>query len=168
MKDLWAQGFKRCYSLCYTIMLPGRKSGAGFRPVLIGKASNSPLRPAGDIHGPTPMKSWGFDGRFCRRHRYTLAAAIFVHLRPSHAFRCYPWAHRGTGGGGMLRSQCFRAGNRASGPDAGRIPIGKSSKSAPRSAFGRPQHRFRSAPDYVESGRSAARKPDFRPGSTNA
>ncbi len=37
---------------------------------------------------------------------------------------------------------CFRAGNRASGPDVGRILFGKTSKSALRPAFGRPDCRL--------------------------
>ncbi len=42
---------------------------------------------------------------------------------------------------------CFRAGNRASGPDFGRIAIGKTFKSPLRPVEGRPEGRFWGFPD---------------------
>ncbi len=58
---------------------------------------------------------------------------------------------------------CFRAGNRASGPDFARILIGKHSKSALRPAEGQPRAILRLS--RIGSGQNPARKTGFRPGS---
>ncbi len=61
---------------------------------------------------------------------------------------------------------CFRARNRASGPDPGWIRR-ESLKLGPRPAEGQPEGRFVKL-CRLESGRNAPRKPDFGPGNTIA
>ncbi len=58
-----------------------------------------------------------------------------------------------------VTQQVLRAGNRAAGPEFGRTPLRKASKSVFRPA---------GEPSRIESGQSPARKPDFRTGSTIA